>query len=164
MTARPGPADPGSGPGGSERLRVAAPSELGFAEAYQVLRLREAVFVVEQNCPYPELDGRDLEPGCRWVWYADEDGQVLASLRLLTDPDGVRRIGRVVTAVPARGRGLAAALLRECLALVGDAEVVLDAQAQLVGWYERFGFRSVGEEFLEDGIPHRTMRRQVTAE
>ncbi|OYO10559.1 GNAT family N-acetyltransferase [Enemella evansiae] len=147
----------------SARLRVAVPTDLAFAEAYAVLRLREAVFVVEQDCPYPELDGRDLEPDCRWLWYTDDDGAVLASLRVLTEDDGVRRIGRVVTAPAARGRGLAAELMRECLQLIGDrAEAVLNAQVQLVGWYERFGFRGDGAEFLEDGIPHRPMRRPVS--
>lgn len=143
----------------SAALRVAVPAELPLAEAYAVLQLREAVFVVEQDCPYLELDGRDLEPGCRWLWYAAADGAVLATLRVLVDADQTHRIGRVATAPQARGRGLAAALLREALALIGENDAVLDAQAQLVGWYARFGFRPVGEEFLEDGIPHRTMRR-----
>ncbi|NED64792.1 GNAT family N-acetyltransferase, partial [Streptomyces sp. SID10244] len=67
---------------------------------YQILRLRVDVFVVEQACPYPELDGRDLEPNTRQFWISDTEGCVIATLRLLTEPpsaDGrpLLRIGRV---------------------------------------------------------------------
>jgi len=71
----------------------------------------------------------------------------------------VHRIGRVATAPAARGRGLAASLMARALELVGDGPVVLDAQAQLEGWYARFGFAAGGPAFLEDGIPHVPMRR-----
>ena len=149
-------------------VRVCGPAELSLGQAYAVLRLRIEVFVVEQDCPYPELDGRDLEPDCRWLWIdaadAGTDGGVAACARLLVDPGGVRRIGRVAVAPGARGRGLAGALIERCLGLTGSAEVVLDAQAHLVDWYARWGFRPVGAEFIEDGIPHRTMRRAGSAD
>ncbi|NNG19255.1 GNAT family N-acetyltransferase [Naumannella sp. ID2617S] len=143
-------------------IREAAPVALSLAEAYPILQLRVDVFVVEQDCPYPELDGRDLEPDCRWLWVSDAEGAVLACVRLLTDAQGVRRIGRVATAPTARGRGLAALLLHRCLELTAGAEVVLDAQSQLVGWYAGFGFTPEGEAYLEDGIPHRVMRRPAS--
>ena len=88
---------------------------------------------------------------------------VAAYVRVLTEPDGVRRVGRVVTARPARGRGLAALLVDDVLARHGHEDLVLDAQSPLVGWYARFGFEPAGPEFVEDGIPHVPMRRQGSA-
>ncbi len=124
-----------------------------------MLCLRAEVFVVEQDCPYQDPDGRDLEPGVHHLWTDGPD----AYLRILDEGAGVHRIGRVVTAPAARGRGLAAALMTRALELVGDGPVVLDAQAQLEGWYARFGFTTAGPAFLEDGIPHVPMRRPATA-
>nr|WP_217270909.1 GNAT family N-acetyltransferase [Frigoribacterium sp. VKM Ac-2836] len=131
-------------------------AEIDPVVLYEILRLRVDVFVVEQDCPYPELDGRDLEPGARLLWFTDDDGRVLATLRVLSDGDD-RRIGRVATAVAARGRGLAADLMRAAVAQSEDRLVRLDAQAHLSGWYARFGFVVDGDEFLEDGIPHLPM-------
>jgi ElaA protein len=127
-------------------------------ELYAVLRLRSQVFVVEQTCPYLDLDGRDAEPSARHLWLADHRGAVLAYVRVLAEPDGARRVGRVVTEPTARGRGLAARLIREALRdWRGDA--VLGAQAHLERWYEGFGFTRHGEPYDEDGIPHVPMRR-----
>ena len=129
---------------------------------YAILRLRVEVFVVEQTCPYPELDGRDLEPRAELFWVTDGP-EVLATLRMLHDADGALRIGRVATAPTARSRGVASTLMREalqrCAELDPAAPVVLDAQSHLAGWYARFGFHIVGQEFEEDGIPHVPMRR-----
>ncbi|NIJ04377.1 GNAT family N-acetyltransferase [Frigoribacterium faeni] len=128
---------------------------------YDLLRLRVDVFVVEQECPYPELDGRDLEPDAVMLW-AEEDDQVLATVRLLVDhADDGMRIGRVATAAAARGRGLAADLMRVALERCAGRLVRLDAQAHLEGWYARFGFVVDGPGFLEDGIPHVPMSRSV---
>jgi ElaA protein len=76
---------------------------------------------------------------------------------VLADPDGRRRIGRVATATAFRGQGLAAALMSEALDLTAGADVVLDAQTQMAGWYARFGFAVDGPEFVEDGIAHLPM-------
>jgi ElaA protein len=123
--------------------------------AYPVLKLRVDVFVVEQECAYPELDGRDLEPDALWLWATDEDGSVLATLRILTDPNGRARIGRVATAGSARSGGVASQLLRFALESIEPGRVVtLEAQAHLEGWYARFGFVRSGAEYVEDGIPH----------
>lgn len=140
-------------------MRVAAFSELDAATLYGLLRLRVDVFVVEQKCAYPELDGRDDEPDTRHLWIPDGDGTPLAYLRILRDPDGAARIGRVVTAARARGRGLAAALMAAALRVIGDRPSRLDAQTRVAGFYERYGYRVAGEEFLEDGIPHVPMFR-----
>lgn len=141
----------------ASEVRVAAWPDIDPGTAYALLRLRVDVFVVEQRCPYPELDGRDTEPGTRHLWLADPTGPT-AYLRVLVEPDGGRRIGRVCTRPSARGRGLAAALMVHALTLVGDGRAVLDAQSHLQGWYERFGFVVDGAPFLEDGIPHVPMR------
>jgi ElaA protein len=138
-------------------LHTAAFADLDPRTAYLLWQLRESVFVVEQTCPYPELDGRDLEPGTRHVWVA-EAGRPVAYLRILDDP-GCARIGRVLVAASHRGRGLAARLMDAALAEVGGRPVRLDAQSYLVDWYARFGFTACGEEFLEDGIPHVPMAR-----
>ena len=137
---------------------VARFADLDAATLYALLRLRVDVFVVEQECPYPELDGRDTDPGTWHLWQAGEAGPV-GYLRIVMDPDGTPRIGRVCTAAAARGRGLAARLMTRALATVGDGPSVLDAQSYLVDFYRGFGFRATGPEYLDDGIPHVPMRR-----
>ena len=139
------------------RVRSAPTHDLDVVTLHDILRLRQDVFIVEQQCLYADVDGRDLEPGTVQVWAVDERGSVVATLRVLRDPEGAARIGRVATAVGARGRGVAADLVAAALAL-GSGPVVLDAQSHLEGWYARFGFVRTGEEFLDDGIPHVPMR------
>lgn len=134
--------------------------DLTTHQLYEILRLRVAVFVVEQGCPYPELDGRDLLPTTRHFWLEGPDG-IESYLRVLQEADGTRRIGRVVTAKHARDRGLAARLMTAALISVGDADSVLDAQTYARGFYEKFGYVAEGDEFDEDGIPHITMRRRL---
>lgn len=131
--------------------------ELDAATAYRILALRSAVFVVEQECVYIDLDGRDLEPDAVQLWI-ERAGDVIATLRLLRDENGEFRIGRVATAPSARGGGLAERLMRAALELCGGEAVVLNAQAYLANWYARLGFAVDGEEFLDDGIPHVPMR------
>jgi ElaA protein len=132
------------------------------ATLYKILRLRVQVFVVEQSAAYEELDGRDVEPDAELLW-AEEDGVVLATARLLHDRDGLR-IGRVATALEARGRGLASRImdraLERCTELDPAAPIRLDAQAHLADWYGRFGFRIDGEPYVEDEIPHVPMTRE----
>ena len=130
--------------------------QLDATTAYAVWRLRQDVFVVEQECPYPDLDGRDDEPGTRHV-VLDDEGAVLGYARVLDDGDAWR-IGRVVLAREARGRGLADAVMDTALQLSKGRDVVLDAQSPLADWYARFGFRVDGPEFVEDGTPHLPMR------
>jgi ElaA protein len=139
------------------RLRQARFAELTPFEVYALCRLRVDVFVVEQECPYPELDGRDLEPATVHLWF-ESAGEVAATIRILDD-GASRAIGRVATAAGSRGQGLAARLIEEGIALCGDFPITLGAQAHLEGWYERFGFRRSGPGYIEDGIPHVPMRR-----
>lgn len=124
-----------------------------------MLTLRSDVFVVEQACAYADPDERDADPGTRHVWLAPEGRptEVAAYLRVLVEPAGGWRVGRVVTAPAWRGSGLAARLVGHVLA-ARQGPVVLDAQAHLQGWYERLGFAVAGAPFVEDGIPHVPMR------
>lgn len=142
-------------------LHAATPDELDAPTLYAVLRLRTDIFVVEQNCPYPELDGRDLEPATRHLWLAPPDDRldVRAYLRTLADPDGVVRIGRVCTAPGSRGAGLSGRLVEAALHQTART-YVLDAQSHLTGLYARYGFVPTGPEYVEDGIPHVPMVRR----
>jgi ElaA protein len=142
------------------RVRTASFDDLDPRTAYDVWRLRQQVFVVEQDCPYPDLDGRDLEPATRHVVLLDDDGTVLGTLRVLDDGEW-SRIGRVVVAPSARGRGLAALMMDEAMALCGEREVRLDAQAGLTAFYEGWGFGVSGPEFDEDGVLHVPMARRA---
>jgi ElaA protein len=138
-------------------IHVARFAELSPTVLYDILKLRSDVFVVEQECAYPDLDGRDLEPDALHLW-SEAAGAVVAYLRVLSGPpDGASRIGRVVTSPSARGQGLAAQLVHKALAET-MGPVVLDAQSYLVDWYRGLGFTVIGDEYLEDGIPHTPMR------
>jgi ElaA protein len=140
-------------------VRVAAFDELDVATAYQLWQLRSQVFVVEQECAYLDLDGRDAEPGTSHVWAAPQGSSApVACLRVLDDGTAAR-VGRVAVAPAHRGRGLAARLMREAHRLTDGRPVVLDAQAHLEPWYARLGYVPTGPEFLDDGIPHVPMRR-----
>jgi ElaA protein len=145
----------------SSAVRAVTFTELDTRTLYAILRLRVDVFVVEQACPYPELDGRDLESSTVHLWTSDGAGPT-AYLRVLQDVDATR-IGRVCTRADSRGSGLAADLMRAALDRFADQPVILDAQAHLAGWYARLGFRADGPEFVEDGIPHIPMRRELAA-
>ena len=138
-------------------VRDATLTELDPLTLYRILALRSDVFVVEQQCVYQDLDGRDAEPAARQLWL-ERDGEVLATLRVLTDDERTLRIGRVATAKSARGAGLAAALMRRALELADGHDVVLDAQTYLFDWYASFGFVRDGDDYVEDGIPHVPMR------
>lgn len=139
-------------------LYSAKGGEITAAELYPLLKLRVDVFVVEQECAYPEIDGRDLLPSTVHVWWQPDD-EVLGYLRLLRDPDGTHRIGRVCTAMSARGSGLGALLMKAAMEHIGDDAAVLDAQTYALDFYARFGFVPEGDRYLEDGIEHQTMRR-----
>ncbi len=135
--------------------------DLDNATLYQLLKLRVEVFVVEQKCAYPELDGLDLLRETRHFWL-DDEGEVIATLRLLEEhEDGVKtfRLGRLCTAVPARGHGYTTRLLQAALAEVGSATVRLNAQSYLVDMYAKHGFKQDGDEFDDDGIMHIPMRK-----
>jgi ElaA protein len=142
-------------------IRSAPLEAMSPRDLYEVLALRVAVFVVEQECAFPELDGRDLEPDAVHWWSRDEAGVLTACLRVLVEPGVGHRVGRVVSAPAARGTGAAATLMRAALATLPGA-VVLGAQVRVRGFYERLGFAVDGPEYDEDGIPHVPMLRVPT--
>jgi ElaA protein len=126
---------------------------------YRILQLRSAVFVVEQSAAYLDLDGRDLEPSARLLWFEDGDGSVLATARVLDD-GSARRIGRIATDPAHRGQGLAAGLVDHFVASF-EGPWRLDAQTYLTDWYRSFGFEVDGDEYVDDdGIPHVPMVRR----
>ena len=139
-------------------LHRASGADISAADLYDALRLRAAVFVVEQECAYLDPDGHDLAVGTDHLWIRADDGSLAAYLRVLCESDGPMQIGRVVTHPQHRGAGLSGRLLDAALDGVTGA-VVLSAQSHLTAIYERHGFAVDGPEFLDDGIRHTPMRR-----
>ncbi len=139
------------------RIEAVPFNHLGAWRVYAMCRLRQQVFVVEQECPYPDLDGRDDEPGTRHVLLRDDE-RLIGYARVLDDDRAVWRIGRVALAKDARGRGLAEPLMETALQVSAGRDVVLDAQSPLASWYASFGFEVTGAEYVEDGIAHLPMR------
>jgi ElaA protein len=134
--------------------------ELDARTIYRILRLRAEVFVVEQECAFLDLDGRDLQSGSEHLWI-DEDPlapAVTAYLRLLALPGGQTEIGRVVCDAKDRHRGLGRLLMEKALTVTGPPHW-LKAQTRMSGWYTDFGFVRDGADFDEDGISHTPMRR-----
>jgi ElaA protein len=135
--------------------------ELSNRDLYEILQLRSAVFVVEQDCVFLDIDGRDHEPATEHLWIRDERG-VAATARILHEHDDVWSIGRVVAHPDVRSTGLAARLMIEAVDRAeqrGARTIRLGAQAHLEGWYGRFGFAVSGPGYVEDGIPHVPMLR-----
>lgn len=146
------------------RLLDRGPDELSAADLYELARLRQQVFVVEQSSPYPDLDGRDLEPSTRHLTLhqaSDRADVLVGCLRLLDDRTHLR-IGRVAVARSHRGRGLSRLLVDAAMARVGDRACRLDAQTGLTGFYAGWGFAVDAPEFVEDGVPHVPMLRPAT--
>lgn len=136
--------------------------DLDPASLYELLKLRQEVFVLEQKAAYQDLDDIDLLAETRHLWLA-EDGATIAYLRLSEQhDDGVKsfRIARVCTTAEQRGRGHTTRLLRAALAEVGSAEVRIHAQSYLVEMYAKHGFVPEGDEFEDAGISHVPMVRQ----
>jgi ElaA protein len=123
---------------------------------HDIVRLRLDTFVVEQGCPYHELDGRDVLPTTEHAW-VEVDGEVVSYLRIYPGEEGATWIGRVVTARGHRGRGLGTLLMLRALEMTGRP-VRIAAQAQLAAWYSAMGFERCGPDFDEDGIVHTPMR------
>ncbi len=129
--------------------------ELDVNELYEIMQARAAVFVVEQECAYQDLDGVDKEA---YHVYLREDGQMVAYLRVLDKGKRLDEVsvGRVISLK--RGLGLGKTLMQVGLQVAkekfGAKVVKVGAQVQAKGFYESVGFRQVSEEYDEDGIPH----------
>ena len=140
-------------------------------EWHGIVRLRLDVFVVEQDCPYSDLDGKDLRA---WhVWVEDESvvkgGSVVGCTRVLAPGVGYAEpsIGRVATRRDKRGEGIGKALIERSIEVCKEnwpgQGIRISAQCYLEGWYSDLGFVAVGEPYLEDGIPHVQMLRSGVA-
>ena len=136
--------------------------DLRPAELHALLKLRCDVFVVEQNCAYPDIDGKD--PLARHLLCYD-GADLIGCLRIFAPgvAGHAARIGRVVVAPPARGTGLGRRLMQAALDEIevrhGKVPVALSAQLYLEAFYASLGFVRVSETYLEDDIPHCDMRR-----
>lgn len=137
-------------------FQIKAFEQLSNIQLYKILQARTEVFVVEQQCAYLEVDGKDIE--CEHL-FLEENNQVLAYARLL--PPGVSykeaSIGRVLVIQKARGKGLANKLMESAIAHLkskGYMNIKIQAQAYLLDFYKSFGFYAISDEYLEDGIPH----------
>ena len=146
-------------------------AELTLAELYAALQLRQAVFVVEQQCPYLDADGSDHEAWHLLGWSADDGGPptrspVLGAYARVFRP-GVKyeeaSIGRVITNPLVRRSGMGRALMieavRRCALVAPGANIRIGAQQYLERFYESFGFRRASEPYDEDGIMHIEMLR-----
>ncbi|AFD05901.1 GNAT family N-acetyltransferase [Solitalea canadensis] len=135
--------------------------ELNVNELYAVIQLREDVFIVEQNCPFLDCDGKD--PQC-WHLMGWADGKLAAYTRIV--PPGVifdtASIGRVVTSREFRRHGIGKELMEKSIEEaenLGYKNLTIGAQYYLLKFYQSFGFKEFGEIYLEDGIEHVHMKR-----
>jgi ElaA protein len=131
--------------------------KLDLLELYDILQLRNAVFIVEQNCPYQDCDNKDI-PALHLM--GKENGKLLAYARLI--PPGISyresSIGRVVSSPDARGKGLGKQLMWECIQQIEkkfpSSSIRIGAQLYLEHFYTSFGFIRDSDVYLEDNIPH----------
>ncbi len=138
---------------------------LTIDELHDILQLRINVFVVEQNCPYPELDGKDR---VAYHFFGQNDqGRIVAYTRIFKAGDyyELPAIGRVVVDARHRGNDTGQELMKGTIEhmkdIFGDSDIKIGAQKYLVGFYEKLGFTSTGKEYMEDGIPHVYMIRKA---
>jgi ElaA protein len=132
--------------------------ELTVLELYNIMRLRAEVFIVEQNCPYQDADGKDLK-SFHLMGY-DENKELIVYSRILprniSYPEA--SIGRVVSSSKVRGKGAGKKLMDKSLEIIsekfGNVPVKIGAQAYLKNFYESFGFVQTSEQYMEDNIPH----------
>lgn len=137
--------------------------EFTVPELYNVLKARINVFVVEQNCPYPDLD--DYDQKAVHIW-AEKDDEILANCRIFDK--GIKypeaSVGRVLTTEKGRGKNLGKQLIAYALEAIEarfrTSEVRISAQDYLIKFYGEFGFQDTGKKYLEDDIPHTEMIRR----
>lgn len=138
--------------------------ELSTTQLYAVLALRCAVFVVEQTCPYQDVDGQDLVAENRHILGMHGD-ELVAYARILTPADAAApvAIGRVIVSASARGLNLGNRLMEQALLSCErhwpQRSISLSAQAHLLSFYRRLGFEACSDIYLEDDIPHIDMRK-----
>jgi len=143
--------------------------ELTLHQLYALIKLREEVFVVEQNCAYLDCDGRDPAARHLLAWHADDTARLpIACIRLLPpeSPQHLPRLGRLVTSRKYRGSGLARTLVEDAISYAANLyphlTLKISAQVYLQKFYEGFGFTAVSTQYDEDGIMHIDMQRDAT--
>ena len=136
-------------------------NELTVDELYNILKLRCDVFVVEQNCVYREIDGKDKN-SLHFMLKEKED--IVAYIRILPKNMSYETVslGRVVVASTARGKHYASEIVQAGIEYIvnvwKEKEITIGAQVYLIKFYESLGFREISDHYLEDGIPHVDMR------
>jgi ElaA protein len=137
-------------------------NQLSVHELYDIMVLRQQIFVIEQNCTYLDADGRDLD--CWHLMGRNTEGVLVAYTRLM--PKGssypnYASIGRVVNSDKVRGQGVGKLLMQQSIVkmaeLFPNQPVKIGAQTYLLKFYTSLGFVSTGEEYIEDDIPHTSM-------
>lgn len=141
---------------------------LSADDIFEVLKVRQAVFVVEQNCPYPDIDELDRAAWHLMAWQEGSAGRTLVAYLRVVFPGrkfAEPSIGRVLTAPAARGQGLGKLLIAQgiqhALAEYPAAAIRISAQKRLEKFYAEFGFETVSAPYDEDGIPHIEMLRNA---
>ncbi|MBL0238936.1 MAG: GNAT family N-acetyltransferase [Saprospiraceae bacterium] len=137
-------------------------NELNIDELYQILQLRAEVFIVEQQCVYQDLDSKDQD--AFHLMLHNQDNLLLAYTRLLP-PDisykNYSSIGRVVSHPGFRSKGLGKSILQKSILYIENLfpqyNIKISAQSYLIKFYESFSFQTIGDEYLEDNIPHTAM-------
>ena len=132
-------------------------TELTTAELYEILKLRAEVFVVEQNCPYQDLDDKDQSS---YHLFLEDNGQIIAVLRILPKNIAYKAmaIGRLIVKKSYRGKGISRKMMVRAMEFIiedlGKEKIRLSGQAYLNDFYQSLGFEKVSEMYLEDGIEH----------
>lgn len=133
-------------------------SDMTAAELLTIMKERMAVFVVEQNCPYQEVDELDEQALHTWL---QEDSEIVGYTRIIEEADAIH-IGRVLTVKKYRGAGHGELLMEKTLEAVKqhypNRPIVLGAQEYAADFYKRFGFEVISDVYLEDDIPHVDMQ------
>lgn len=137
--------------------------ELDKTALYELLRLRQEVFVIEQDCNYLDLDRIDYE--AYHLYETDKNNTILSYARLYKD-GSESHIGRVLTPANQRRKGYGITLMKEaikqCQAIYGDQDITISAQEYLLAFYSGFGFVVEGDRYYEDNLPHFKMRLQFS--
>ncbi len=139
--------------------------ELTVTELYDLLRLREQVFIIEQDCIYPDLDNKDQKA---IHILGESNGKIVAYSRIFKSGDyfETASIGRVVTDKSYRNLKIGHLLMQKSITEVknqfNEDFITISAQCYLLGFYGSLGFEPVGEEYLEDGIPHKKMTMKLS--
>ena len=137
-------------------------TEISLKELYGILRLRSEVFVVEQDCVYQDIDNKDQQ-AIHLLGYINNE--LIAYSRIFNEGNYFKEtsFGRAIIKKEKRGLGIGDDLVKESLKIIkkeyGNKKVKISAQAHLKKFYAKHGFKTKGEEYLEDGIPHVSMER-----